>query len=139
MGFTPKWLFQWGTGWCFSRGFVTQPLSFRHRGVNDNQFFCSLLQSQQAISESLSVGGGAAIHNNPHAPGVGGICALVEEPYQVASRGTREMGMGATILEPMILHEFGGTYIQNYQLLCSYLPTILAMLVSLSWSLDLHF
>lgn len=50
--------------------------------VNDNQFFCSLLQSQQAISASLSVGGGAAIHNNPHAPGVGGICALVEEPYQ---------------------------------------------------------
>lgn len=50
--------------------------------VNDNQFFCSLLQSQQAISNSLSVGGGAAIHNNPHAPGVGGICALVEEAYQ---------------------------------------------------------
>eukprot|EP00438_Fugacium_kawagutii_P016632 Skav205652 [mRNA] locus=scaffold458:167059:187392:+ [translate_table: standard] len=48
----------------------------------ENQFFCSLLQSQTAISASLAVGGGAAIHNIPHAPGVGGICDLDEEPYQ---------------------------------------------------------
>lgn len=93
------------------------------RGVNDNQFFCSLLQSQQAISNSLSVGGGAAIHNNPHAPGVGGICALVEEAYQVAlgNWGNRDGNM----LEPMILHKFGGMNIRNYQLLSSYLPAIL--------------
>jgi len=49
---------------------------------SDNQFFCTLLQNQQAISPSLAVGGGAAIHNNPHAPGVGGICVLDKEPYQ---------------------------------------------------------
>lgn len=48
----------------------------------DNDFFCQLLSSDQAISASLSVGGGAAIHNNPHAPGVGGICGLNEEAYQ---------------------------------------------------------
>lgn len=52
-------------------------------GKTDNDFFCQLLSSDQAISASLSVGGGAAIHNNPHAPGVGGICGLNEEAYQV--------------------------------------------------------
>lgn len=115
--------------WIYGRFFYGKAikLCFRWlcRGVNDNQFFCSLLQSQQAISESLSVGGGAAIHNNPHAPGVGGICALVEEAYQVAlaNWGNRDGNM----LKPMILHKFGGMNrmnIRNYQLLSSYLPFI---------------
>eukprot|EP00913_Durusdinium_trenchii_P020070 g18861.t1 len=41
---------------------------------NDNDFFCTLLGSQQAVSAGLAVGGGEAVHNQPHAPGVGGLC-----------------------------------------------------------------
>lgn len=49
---------------------------------NDNDFFCTLLGSQQAVSAGLAVGGGEAVHNQPHAPGVGGLCTQEEEAYQ---------------------------------------------------------
>ena len=33
----------------------------------DNDFFCTLISNLQAISPGLAVGGGASIHNSPHA------------------------------------------------------------------------
>lgn len=48
----------------------------------DNDFFCTLISNLQAISPGLAVGGGASIHNSPHAPGVGGVCGPDRDPYQ---------------------------------------------------------
>ncbi|CAJ1373480.1 unnamed protein product, partial [Effrenium voratum] len=49
---------------------------------NDNGILCALFDDMEATSDALDVGGGAAIHNAPHAPGVGGICTEEEESYQ---------------------------------------------------------
>ena len=48
----------------------------------DNDFLCTFLQNFQSNSPSMAIGGGAAINNSPHAPGVGGVCNGKQDTYQ---------------------------------------------------------